>query len=173
MLLKITGSLIVLVACTVGGFAFAHGFSRRPRELRYLQNMLSIFDNEVRYLSSPVTEAFERIASKNSSSVSLVFSETASLLRNSPGLSASEAWSMAVKNNSGRTALDSDDTDILEGFGRTLGSCDIEGQLNSIRITVKRLKEQESKAELKRIKSEAMYKKLGILLGLAIVVVLF
>ncbi len=173
MFLKITGSLIVLVACTMGGFAFAYGFSRRPKELRYLQNMLCIFENEVRYLSSPVIEAFERIASKNSSNVSLFFAETASLLRNSPGLSASEAWSRAVKNNSGRTALDSNDTDILEGFGRTLGSSDMEGQLNSIRLTVKRIKEQERQAESKRLKSEAMYRKLGILLGLAIVVVLF
>jgi len=54
-----------------------------------------------------------------------------------------------------------------------LGSSDVEGQIKNIRLTINQLKLQEQKAEELRAKNEAMYRNLGILGGLAIIIILF
>jgi stage III sporulation protein AB len=173
MPLKIIGSLLVLVASYIAGYSMARECSRRPSQLRDLQNMLEMFANEVRYLSNPLADAFDRISSKSGSPVAMFFKGTTAVLKEETGMNASEAWSRAVNTYSKFTALSKEDLEVLEPFGRMLGKSDVDGQMGSIELALKRLKIQERDAEEKRVKSEGMYKRLGLLLGLAIVIILF
>jgi stage III sporulation protein AB len=172
MFLKVIGSIMVLSSCCIAGYALSSEFSRRPAELRELQNILEMFANEVRYLSNPLAAAFERISGNSKSPVALFFSATASILKEGE-VNASDAWSMAISEYSKKTALVKEDLETLDSFGKMLGKSDMEGQLGSIELTVKRLKILEREAEGKRAKSEGMYKRLGLLIGLAIIVLLF
>ncbi|MFZ5987144.1 MAG: stage III sporulation protein AB, partial [Bacillota bacterium] len=49
MLFKIIGSLIVLISSSLLGYTYSQRCSKRPRELRTLQGMLQIFENEISF----------------------------------------------------------------------------------------------------------------------------
>jgi|LSQX01.1.fsa_nt_gb stage III sporulation protein AB len=172
MFLKIIGSFMVLAACCITGYSLSSEFTRRPGELRELQNILELFANEVRYFSTPLVDAFEKIAGKAKTPVGMFFSATASILRDGT-LNASDAWNMAICEYNKKTSLAKEDLEVLDSFGKMLGKSDMEGQLSSIELTVKRLKILEREAEEKRVKTAGMYRKLSLLIGLAIIVLLF
>jgi stage III sporulation protein AB len=70
------------------------------------------------------------------------------------------------------TALNKEDEQVLLSFGRSLGNTDLDGQIRNIRLTLGQLAMQERKAEENRKKNESMYRSLGILGGMAVVIVL-
>lgn len=86
-------------------------------------------------------------------------------------ISAAEAWHKSVKENIKNTSLNSDDLNVLLSFGKSLGNTDVEGQIKNIRFTIEQLKILESKAEENRKKNETLYRNLGFLGGLALVII--
>lgn len=172
MLLKIAGSIIVILSCSFLGFILSADCKKRPRQLRELQSFLQMFENQISYLSDVITDAFERISKIGGSETCVFFSETVAALKERKARSASEAWENAVRNNIKRTSLNREDEEILVSFGKILGSTDLDGQIKNIRLALSQLKLQENKAEESRVKNESMYRSLGILGGIAVVVVL-
>jgi stage III sporulation protein AB len=172
MLFKLTGSVIVIVSCSFLGFILSRDCKKRPAQLRELQGILQMFENQICYLSDVLMEAFERISKIGGSDTCAFFSRTIEILKEDRTISASEAWGQAVDQCICRTALNKEDEEILLAFGRMLGSTDLDGQIKNIRLTIGQLKLQEDKAEESRRKNENMYKSLGVLGGIAVVIVL-
>lgn len=171
MLLKLIGSVIVLVACTLWGYSHAMTYAKRPEELKALQSLLQIFENEISFLANVLSEAFLKVYSCTDSTVAIFFKMTVENLQ--AGFDANEAWVMAVKQNISKTNLKSEDENIIISFGKLLGSSDLEGQIKNIHLTVNQLKLQGQKAEQLKDRYERMFKNLGVLCGLAIIVLLF
>jgi len=172
MLFKIIGSIIVVLSCSFLGFILSGDLSRRPRQLRELQGLLQMFENQISYLSDVLTEAFERIAKAGRSDVGTFFSRTIEILHEDRMLCASEAWTRAVRDSIRKTALNREDEEVLYDFGKMLGNTDLDGQIKNIRFTLEQLGMQEQKAEESRRKNENMYRSLGMLGGFAVVIVL-
>jgi stage III sporulation protein AB len=172
MLFKIVGSLVVVLSCSFLGFILSRDCSRRPQQLRELQTLLQMFENQINYLSDVLIEAFERVSRVGNSETGSIFGRAAEILGNEGAQSAASAWEQAVRQGIRRTALNREDEEVLIGFGKMLGSTDLDGQIKNIRLTMEALRMQEKKAEESRIKNETMYKSLGILGGIAVVIVL-
>lgn len=173
MLVKMIGSLIVFIASSLWGYVQSQKYSKRPSELRTLQALFQMFENEISFLSNVLSDAFMKIYKCSDSSVSLFFKSTVDSLNNETGINASEAWSRGVCDNISKTNLNYEDKEILISFGKLLGVSDLEGQIKNIRLTLNQIKIQEQKAEEQRVKNEGMFKNLGILGGLAIIIILF
>jgi stage III sporulation protein AB len=173
MLLKIFGSCLVIAASSIIGFMFSRDCARRPQDLRMLQGLLQMFENEISFLSNVLIESFEKIYRTNKCEVANIFKDTVNILKSDGGLTAGGAWENSVRRNIRKTALNNEDEEILISFGKILGKSDIEGQIKNIRLTMNQLKIQEQKAEDGRKKNEAMFRNLGILGGLALVIILY
>jgi stage III sporulation protein AB len=172
MIIKIIGSVLLLCATSLIGFSLAADCSKRPKVLRELQILLQMFENEISYLSNLLVQSFERIYTGSKTEAALIFKEAAENLA-SPGITADAAWEKAVESIYSKLGLNKEDKAILVTFGKMLGNSDLEGQINNIRLVSSQLKLQELKAEEMRQKNEKMYKSLGVLCGLALVIVLF
>lgn len=172
MLLKLTGSLMVIAASCFLGFFLSKDCSKRPGELRTLQGLLQMLENEMCFLSNLLADSFDKIIKSSDSIVTVFFEDTINYLKNNESLNASEAWESAVRSNIKRTSLKKEDEEIIVSFGKMLGASDLEGQVKNIRLTLNQLKMQEQKAEESKKKNESMYRSLGILSGLAIVIIL-
>ncbi len=85
-------------------------------------------------------------------------------------LSAGEAWSYALKSSS--TSMDIEDINVLKTLEKLLGKTNVEGQLSEIELLKNSIDTQIQKAEEERYKNERLYKNLGIIVGLAIVIIL-
>lgn len=171
MLFKIIGSIAVVLGSSFLGYIFSKDCTIRPQELRILQGLLQMFENEISFLSSLLADAFLKISKSSSSEVISFFKDTALKVK-SGNCNASEAWESAVKENIKKTSLNKEDEEILVSFGKMLGSSDVEGQIKNIRLTINQLEMQEQKAEESRKKNEKMYRSLGMLGGLALVIIL-
>ncbi len=172
MLFKFAGSIIVILSCSFIGVILSRDCVRRPAQLRELQAILQMFENQISYLCNVIMEAFEKISRVGGSETCIFFSRTIEILKEEKTISAAEAWERAVAQCIRRTALNREDQEILSAFGKLLGNTDIEGQIGNIRLTMGQLKLQEEKAEESRKKNESMYRSLGILGGIAVVTVL-
>ena len=69
-------------------------------------------------------------------------------------------------------SITNEDKIVLNNLGKMLGKTDLNGQLNQIEMTEDFLNEQIIKAEKEMNKNEKLYKTLGMLLGLTIVIIL-
>ena len=83
---------------------------------------------------------------------------------------AGEAWNEAIETSN--VTIDREDKDILKNLGKLLGKTDIEGQLSEIELTSSFLDTQIKKAEQEREKNGKLYKTLGVITGIGIVIVL-
>ena len=172
MVFKLLGCIMVLFSSGFLGYVLSTDCKKRPRQLRELQSMLQIFENQISYLSDVLIEAFGRICSSSNGETGIFFSNTVERLQSGRNVSAAQAWEEAVRENIRKTSLNKEDEEILVSFGKLLGSSDLEGQIKNIRLTLSQLKLQEQKAEESRTKNEGMYRSLGILGGIAVVIVL-
>lgn len=171
-MLKIIGSIMVISASSFIGYFISGDCSKRPVQLRDLQGMIRMLENEIRFLSSYIPEAFERIYKSVDSPVKDFFKATVENLKNDSSLNASCAWEMAITENIHKTALNEEDRDILLAFGKMLGNSDIEGQIKNTGFVLHQLSLQEKKAEENKKRNETLYKTLGLLGGIAAVLVL-
>ena len=172
MVFKFIGSIIVLLSSGFLGYILSTDCRKRPQQLRELQTLLQMFENQISYLSDILTVAFERIYRCSKSEVGIFFNSTIEKLQNDKTLNASQAWEAAVRENIKKTALNKEDEEILVSFGKILGNSDLDGQIKNIRLTLSQLGQQEQKAEESRSKNEGMYKSLGVLGGIAVVIIL-
>lgn len=172
MIIKFVGAAILIGATSCIGFSLASECAKRPRNLRELQSMLQMLENEISYLSNLLSEAFDRIYHGTSFDTAILFKEAAGYLGEN-GCTADAAWERAVEENYRKLSLNCEDKTILLTFGKMLGNSDLEGQLNNIKLVSSQLKVQESKAEEMKKKNEKMYRSLGVLSGLAIAIIFF
>jgi stage III sporulation protein AB len=172
MIFKIIGSIIVLFSSGVLGFVLSSDCRNRPQQLRELQAMLIMFENRITYLSDVLVEAFETISRTSKSRTTVFFEDTIKKLAANRNTNAAEAWEAAVRENIKKTSLNREDEEMLVSFGKILGGSDLDGQVKNIRLTLEQLRLQERKAEESRAKNEGMYKSLGVLGGIAVVIVL-
>lgn len=165
--IKILIYTFIFLLSSLIGFLMSKKYSNRVNELKEFKNALNIFKTKIRYTYEPIPEIFSEISTTVNSTISNVF-KTASNKMNL--LSAGEAWEVALKLDT--LNINDEDKNVLKNLGKLLGKTDLSGQLNQIELTSDFLEEQIQKAEKERIKSEKMYKTLGMIMGIAIVIIL-
>ena len=83
---------------------------------------------------------------------------------------AGEAWEKSVELNG--SSLKKDDIDCLKTLGKLLGKTDVDGQVNQIELVCTFLENQINEADEEKHKNEKMYQKLGVIVGLMLIIVL-
>lgn len=172
MLLKIIGGILVITGSTIIGYTVSGNYSKRPVQLKILQSLIQMLENEIRYMSSIITDAFRKIARSSNNVTTSFFITTLEYLESERYTNIGEAWENAIKENIGRTALNKEDAEILISFGKMLGNSDVQGQIKNIVYTLQQLNLQQHKAEEAKKKYDTMYKTLGILGGTVAVILL-
>ena len=84
--------------------------------------------------------------------------------------SASDSWNESVEEYSGY--IKKEDREVLKMLSKMLGTTDLEGQVSQIEVTESFLDEQIRQAQEEKNKNEKLYQKLGITIGMAIVIIL-
>ena len=149
------------------GIIMSKKYEQRVNELRAFKNALNIFKSKIKFTYEPIPEIFKEISKSMDSKTGKIF-ENASC--NMKVLVAGEAWNRAMDNSI--LDINEEDKNILRDLGKLLGQTDIEGQINQIELTNSFLNEQIKKAEKEKEKNEKMYRTLGMIMGLAIVIIL-
>lgn len=172
LIVKLVGSVLVVAAGGGLGLLVVSNLVARPRQLRDFQSALQMLETEIQYAASPLPEAMDRVGRAVGAPVGMVLERAASYLTTGGGLVAADGWELALREARGTAALTREDIDILLAFGAFLGRSDREDQVKHLRLARERLHRQELKAEEDRMRNERLWRYLGFLGALALVVVL-
>ncbi|MCL2382688.1 MAG: hypothetical protein FWC79_00510 [Oscillospiraceae bacterium] len=160
-------SLIFLGASLIG-ILVSKKYANRVRELREFKSGLHMFKTKMRFTYEPIPDIFQEISKGLNSNIGTVFSIASN---NMKLLTAGRAWELAIENTR-LLNINEEDKKALQNLSRLLGKTDVQGQVSQIEITESILDEQITKAEIDRKRSEKMYRSLGMIIGLAIVIIL-
>ena len=165
--IKIIIYTFIFLSCSLIGILISKKYINRVNELKEFKNALNIFKTKIRYTYEPIPEIFYEISENISPCVSTVFKQAAGKM---DILAAGEAWNLALKMDN--LNINEEDKNALKNLSKLLGKTDLQGQINQIEMTSDFLDEQIKKAEKEKDKNEKMYRTLGMILGLTIVIIL-
>ena len=167
LFLKIMIYSFIFLTCSGIGMLISKKYEERVYELKEFKNALNMFKAKVKFTYAPIPEIFEEISKNINSRPGKIF-KLASI--NMKLLTAGDAWNMAIDSNI--LEINEEDKRVLKDLSRLLGQTDIEGQINQIELTSLFLDGQIKKAEEDKEKNQKMYRILGMIIGLSIVIIL-
>ena len=163
--------LLITLFCTSTaiGILISKKYSNRVQILKDLKNALNMFEVKINFSFQTIPEIFKDISDKFEGTVAKIFSNTIKYI-NEDNLLAGEAWEKSVDSNG--YSLKKEDINSLKTLGKMLGRTDIEGQVSQIELVSSFIEKQIIDAVESKNKNEKMYKKLGVIVGLVLVIVL-
>lgn len=164
---KIIIYTFIFLTSSVIGILVSKKYEQRVNELKEIKNALNMFKTKIKFTYEPIPEIFKEISETMNTRTGRVF-EIASC--NMKLLAAGEAWDMAIDTDI--LEINEEDKKILKNLSKLLGQTDVDGQVNQIELTSSFLDGQIKKAEKEKDKNEKMYRILGMIIGLAIVIIL-
>lgn len=167
IIIKVTMLFFVFGTISAIGLKMANSYKVRAYNLKQIKKGLKILETKIMYTYEELPDLFFDISKKVSGDVSKLFSKAS---QNMEIEFACEAWEKSV--DSINLSLTTDDKEALKSLGKLLGKTDIQGQLNQIALVNNFLDEQIREATDAKDKNVNMYKKLGVIVGLAVVIVL-
>lgn len=172
MILELMGAALTLGVPTLIGFQIASRYRRRPAELRGLQTGLAVLVTEVEYGATPLPEALRTAARAAGPAVGPLLAEAADRILAGGGITAGEALQAAITEGRAATCLTRDDLAILTALAAMLGASGRQDQVRHLRLALERLSGAEAEASAERARYEPMYRYVGVLSGLALVLIL-
>lgn len=170
-MIKIIGSLVIIAASTLFGFEFSNRLSRRTKQIRYLKIALESLETEIVFALTPLAVAFDKVSKSIPSPVGDLFQQVALKLSKEEN-AASNIWISTLEKWQKDTDLKNEEINILTQFGQTLGQQDLENQRKQIRLAIHYFDQEENLAMEGQKKYESMYKSLGFLAGILIVLIM-
>jgi stage III sporulation protein AB len=174
LLLQWMGSLLVLISGAALGLVQASRFAKRPRELRHLIQALTALETEIVYGVSPLPTAFVRIAGTLPNPVAKIFFEAAQRMNfQTSERSAGICWIESVHAVWPHSAMRAREKETLMALASTLGITDRNDQSKHIRLAIQQLHIEESVAREDQNRYEKMWRSLGILIAVLIVILMY
>ena len=153
------------------GILLSDRLNKRVKELDKNLIFIDKLKTCLTYQNLPTNEIVEQLAGDPSCNT-LVFLETCCELLQG-GASFPKAWKDAVNQTKGKTSLTEPDLSILLSLSGIVGAADVEGQLSALSMVEEQLKRQRQEAQEAKEKKGKLYRSLGALAGVGMVIILF
>lgn len=172
MYMKLVGAGLIIFAAYLMGCQVCISYQRRVRYLEEILLGLEMFRAEVSYGLTPLPHAFQNIGKKLKKPVGTLFFDFSSFLLQQKGLSALECWKLALENRKSDLTLKDEQMELLERLGSAWGQGDKEGQERQLSLIQELLRQALDGAREERQKNDKLWKYLGCMGGITIVLFL-
>lgn len=171
-MIKVIGSILVIVSTSLLGYFCGELFKKRTRELKELERAIGILKNEIVYAYTPLPYALEKIGLRLIEPIKSLFLNISKNLQENTSEGVYEAFNSNINLYKKSLNLNEEDINILLNLSKSLGEWDIESQKNIFHATEEELKKQIQESEILIRKNLKMYRYLGFSIG-AIIVIMF
>ncbi len=171
-MLRLVVGGIIIIGCGYLGLLFADTFKRRVAQLEELQNILSGLEFDIGFMNLPLSEALMRCGDRAKDGIRDVMMYVCDRLSEDRTCDMQLLWKRALDRFGQELCLTAEDKKILIDFSKALGSGDCECEINNIKMASARLAVAEFDARELAKKNVKMYRGLGLLAGIFIVIVL-
>ena len=167
IILKYIIMCLVFFICFFLGNIISKRYILRVKELKDFINALNIIESKIKFTYEPLPEIFKQTSRLVSENISKIFVNASKYMKE---VSCEDAWNRSVSESN--TYLNKEDIENIKGLGKLLGKTDKEGQISHLELTKTFIEMQIKKAKDEEEKNAKMYKTLGVIFGLAIVIIL-
>ncbi|WP_232696086.1 stage III sporulation protein SpoIIIAB [Brevibacillus daliensis] len=171
-MLKIIAALIILFSATMIGFQLGKHYRDRVTQLRILLLSLQMLETEIVYGSTPLYLAFQKIGGRVTQPVALFYQKAGEFLLEMQGESTQMSWHKAIEKTKGKMALQEEELEVWKNVGLIIGGSDREDQKKHLQLAMSHLQSLEDEAKSDQNRYEKMYKNLGFLSGLLVVILM-
>ena len=172
LVVKIILLTIVFLASMAIGFFISNRFSTRVRELEDIISALEIFETKISYTYDSLIDTFMYISENLKTKIYRIFFISAEHLRENKNMSAGDVFRNVVDEEKIFLELKDKDIEILKGLSVSLGQTDLENQIKNIRLVQQMLMTQLKDATEEKSRSYKMYRNMGVLTGLILIILL-
>lgn len=171
-MLKILGSLCIIVSTILWGAAAARQLGKNYEHMRMLEQLLNRLRNEIRYSRSSLREVFAKIGLDFDGPFQQWMHQMNQRMQQKEGESFSAIWKETVEKCLSDCGIPERDRERLLEIGRQLGDADLDGQIRAIELYLEELKHsmEDMRTELKS--KEKLCHCLGVMSGIFIVILL-
>ena len=167
MIIKGILLLIIFLGCSYIGRIISGRYKSRVEELKEMKKSFLGLETKMKYTYDVLPEIFIEISKGLKHNIGDIFEKASYFMQEK---SAKDSWIEAIDIS--KTSMTKEDLEILKAFGKLLGKTDMEGQVGQIELTNQFIDTQIEKAEKELVKNEKLYKTLGTVFGLALVILL-
>lgn len=172
-MLKMVGGGLIILTCGLLGLEKARGFSARIEQLRQLNAGLKLLETEIIYGATPLPLALTRVGNQLAGPVALFFQTVARALQENAAAGALAAWQRGLEELGQKGALQPGDLEILKALGPMLGNSGAGDQIKNLELTRQLLGQQQLAAHEENNRQGKMWRTLGFLLGITLVLLLY
>ncbi len=172
-MVKMIGSLIIIISGLIGGRLMGFQYIQRARELQQFINSLHMLETEISYGQTLLPLAVNRLIQISPQPHKRFFSQFYENLHPKLGLTADQAWQKVITETGGNFCLKTEDWEVLRQYGQGLGSSDDQNQIRQLKVAQKRLEQLEEKAREESEKMSRMWNYVGTLTGIGLVILLY
>ena len=172
-MIKLLGCVMVLCASTGMGILAGEKKKARRKQLKELLLHLKVMYGEIEYGRTALPEVLEIVASRNQGDITDFFKMVAKELSKMQGEGFHTVWKRCMEAELSATSLEKKDRLWLEGLGENLGFLDQKMQLATITHYMMSLETAIEEAENEVKDKVKIYKLLGVLGGIFVVIVMF
>lgn len=172
MTVRIVAGIVILVGCGYAGILFASAFKKRVKQLEELYFIVGQMEFDIDFLNIPICGSLERLSGLCEGGIKNVLDYVRAELKKEKCLNMYDLWKRAFERFEHELALTDSDKKIIFDFSKNLGVGDRKREKNNIRATIMRLEAACEDARHYASTNSKMYRGLGILAGIFIVIVL-
>lgn len=171
-MLKLIGSLLVLLVSSYIGFKMASRCQERPRQLRQIITCVGSMRSHIIYACLPLHEAIAKSTNGIYGPVAEFFQNVAVLLEKNASFTPQEIIAKFLSEMKESLILEKPEIEVLHVLGGNLGIMNCKEQEKYLSLVIEQLERFEIEAIRLRDLNTKMYRYLGICGGLAIVIIL-
>lgn len=164
-------NIMVVFGCGYLGIVYSKRMDARIRQMEILEQIFVQLGFNIGFLAMPFPMALKAAAQSQKDSLYQLFGSMADRMINSPNLPLKIALKEALKECKG-ICLKQPEIEILEDFMSHAGQGDKETTMDGIRMTEAKLKIAREQAMAEREKDGKLWRSMGFLTGLLIVILL-
>lgn len=170
-MLKWIGAICIFSATTILGFLFAKKNTDRVKILAEIISSLKMLEAEIMFSHSSLIDAAKKISTAFEGRVSQHYQLFSKKLTHNQ-TTVSSAWVESVREAYNQSELEKPECDILEHFAVNLGKHDRTTEKKQILFAITSLQRMEQQAIEKEKNNNRMFKSLGTLSGIAMIILL-
>ncbi|WP_067617626.1 hypothetical protein [Alicyclobacillus acidiphilus] len=171
-MLRLVGSLLVLMSTTAIGFRMAAAYRERPREIRRLLTALNHLQAEIEFQARPLPKALTEVGHRGEGTSGKLFLAAAEHLRQD-GSNVGQAFSSAISDVLGQSALRPSDLEPVQAIANSLSTMDARHLRSQFGLAADTLSQAEEDAREEAAKTARLWQYLGILAGVMLVILLY
>lgn len=169
---KIILYMVIFITSSLIGFLYGGKYSKRVISLGQLQQGIRLLQTEIIVFANPLPQALENISMKTSEDIKNVFMMVKEKMLSNQSGDLYFSFLEATEYLKTTCLLKQKDIDVFLSLGKVIGKTNRVDQEQQFIYALRQFEELLAEAKDEKIKNEKMYRSLGVLMGLGMIIIL-